>query len=250
MTGRELSSLFERRRYPRIYPTMRAELDAVRDGRKAIALEVWPHDALDRDYSELVRLARARGLQIVHQPERSRGGLPIVAVYALHAEQAWRIPALHALWRIVPPLGWGDSAEALEGFLLGYTEPQIAAWLEARQRERLGWRGTTIYLLLTPMQRSAIAEAGHRSLSREALATGLTALACDATRVIKRRMPSWIARRRLALARVAISDQAVARLFGRGPVRTTQLTPTHASVLDVALESSIQVYDRGRWRDR
>ena len=244
--------LFERRGRSRVYATMRAELDAVRDGRKAIAMELWPRDSIaeDRDYSRLVRLALARGLQLVHQPDRSRDGLPIVAVYALRTEQAWRIPALHALWRVVAATAaWGDAAEAVEGFLLGYSEPQIAAWLAERRRERLGWRGTTIYLVITPSQRERLATTGCRYLDPEMLAAGISAAACDATRVIKVPPPSWIARRKLALARVALADPAVSRILGPpAALRTARLGAGHATVLNRALESHIEILDRGGWR--
>ena len=250
MTRRDLASLFERRSHARLYPTMRAELDAVRDRRKAIAMELWPRDAIDGDpdHAELVRLARARGLQVVHQPDVSRSGVPIVAVYALYTEQSWRIPALHALWRVVPPIeGWSDGAEALEGHLLGYTRAQITAWLATRRHERLGWHGTTIYLLMTHAQRALLATTGNRYLHPDALASGITATWCDGTRVIKRRPPAWLAKDKLVLARIAIADAAFAR---RCTGSSTRLDARDAKLVNEALLSAIEFLGRRGWSSR
>jgi hypothetical protein len=236
--SRKFSTLFSPRSHARVYPTLRAELDAVRAGRKAIAMEIWPAgDSLadDPDHASLVRLARARGLEIVYQPDTGRSGVPIVAVYALRAAQAWRIPALHALWRAFPQGGepWSDGAEALEGHLLGYSRSQIAAWLAARRHERLGWRGVTIYLV-------------GRSL--EAVA-GTTAVWAAGTRVIKRRPPAWLAREGLQLARIAITERAFARTFpARGDVRTVRLAAKHAQLVRARI-SRIELLGRDGWRD-
>jgi hypothetical protein len=209
MPRRDLTTLFEPRRHAPVYRTIRAELDAVRDGRKAMAMELWPRDSIDDDpdHAELVQLAMARGLQVIHQAD-TRGGVPVIAVYALQPEHAWRIPALRALWQVFVAAegSWSDGAEALEGHLLGYTDAQIAAWLARKRHERLGWRGTTIYLLMTAAQKRILVATGNRQLPADALAHGMTAISCDGTRVIKQHPPAWVARAKLALARIAIAD--------------------------------------------
>ncbi|MCW5808713.1 MAG: hypothetical protein KIT31_40560, partial [Deltaproteobacteria bacterium] len=177
---KRLASLFRRRRRAAAYPSQRAELDAVRDGEKALSVEVWPRDAVldDPDYRRMLRLAWERGLQVVHQPDRGRGGVPIVAVYALLPENAWRIPAHRALWQTFPDAegAWSDGAEAVESALLGYTPAQAAAWLADLRHRRLGWRGATVYLV-------APAAAVASPLFGPALAAaGAVALWCDDTR--------------------------------------------------------------------
>jgi hypothetical protein len=229
-----LSSLFGRRRRAQPYPTMQAELDAVRDGAKALALEVWPRDGIldDPDYRRMLELAWARGLQIVQQPDQGRGGVPIVAVYALHPEQAWRIPAHRLLWQTYPDAAgaWSDGAEAVESALLGYSRAQTAAWLADLRHQRLGWRGTTVYIVAP-----AAALASRRL-------TG-TLLWCDDTREPVRTPPAWLARARLKLARAAVDDATFARLFPqpRRPVATRQIDEDCAKLLDGA---AIQVLGR------
>ena len=126
--------------------------------------------------------------------------------------------------------------------MLGYSPAQITAWLATKRHERLGWRGETIYLVMTRAQRQIIAAASHRSIAPEALTGGMTAV--WTRRVVKRRPPAWLARKRLALARIAIEPEYFATLFD--PPRdgmSTQLAPTMAAALDAALVSNIQFLD-------
>jgi len=252
--SRSISTLFERRKHARVYPTMRAELDAVRSGAKAMAVEVWPRDSIDEDpdHHALVRLAYARGLQVIHQADEGRAGVPIVAVYVLHPEDAWRVPAHRALWQVFPAAegSWSDGAEALEGYLLGYSDRQRAAWLAEKRHERCGWRGTTIYLLLTKAQRRILAATGNRYLHPDALAEGVTAVWCDGTRVVRKRAPAWVARDQLVLARVAIADATFRRVLGepRGPVTSMRLTVEHARPLNAGLESKVELLGVRGWR--
>ncbi|MEO8705692.1 MAG: hypothetical protein ABI867_37015 [Kofleriaceae bacterium] len=219
---RKISTLFEPRSRARLYPTVRAELDAVRDGHKPVAMEIWPREVIagDPDHAELVRLARARGLQITERNATTRSGVRITAVYALHPEEAWRIPALHALWHGFPAGGepWSDGAEALEGHLLGYTDAQIATWLDAKRHERFGWTGITTYLVAADFDKPA----------------GITAVWVDGTRVPRRRPPAWLAGAGLQLARIAIPERMFASVFpAQGSLRIAALTPKHAALLRV-----------------
>jgi hypothetical protein len=252
MPRRDLTTLFERRKHAPVYRTMRAELDAVRDGRKAMAMELWPRESIDddTDHAEMVQLAMDRGLQVIHQAD-TRAGVPVVAVYALHPEHAWRIAALRALWQVFVAAegAWSDGAEAYESHLLGYTDAQIAAWLARKRHERLGWRGTTIYLLMTHAQQRILAATGNRDLHPDALARGMTAVWCDGTRVIKQHPPAWVARDKLVIARFAIAEHAFTRLFeSRGAVVSAQLTNDHAAALNTALESKIEYLGARGWR--
>jgi hypothetical protein len=222
-----VKALFEPRRHRA--PTMRAELAAVRAGKKPIAMEAWPAGELDADHAAMLRLAR--GLEIIERRER---GLDLLYVLH-HAREAWRVEALHALWRTVPALGWSDGAEALESHLLGYTPAQIERWLADRRHERLGWRGTTIYALLPIALRRSIA---HHWFPHDRA----TLLWCDGTRVIKRRPP---VRRGMLLARTAIPDELAAELFpGRGWLRTCELD---VAELNPVLERIELLTSRG-WR--
>jgi hypothetical protein len=211
---------------------MQAELDAVRDGAKALAVEVWPRDGIldEPDYRRMVRLAWERGLSVVNAPDRGRTGIDIVAVYALRPEEAWRIPAHRTLWRTYVDAagGWSDGAEAVESALLGYTPAQTAAWLADLRHRRMGWRGATVYVVAP-----AAALAGPR-LSASAL--GGTVLWCDDTREVVRAPPAWLTRAKLALARAAVDTAVLERLFpkARGPVATRVLDERAAELLDDA----------------
>jgi hypothetical protein len=243
--ARELASLFEPRRHAALYPSLTAELDAVARGRKAIAMEAWPAGALDADHRAMHELARARGLEVVELRERGRAGTPAVLVFAFQPEHAWRIAALQALWSVYLDAegAWSDGAEALEGHLLGYTRAQIARHLAARRHERLGWRGATLYLMLDRAQRAVVVASRGRALP----AGALTLVTCDGTHVIRRRPPAWVARRALAIARIAIVAEAAGRLLPerhgwlrRGSIEASELTRL--------LEAPAEVLTARGWR--
>jgi hypothetical protein len=217
----KIESLFEPRRHPA--RSLRGELDAVRAGDKPIAMEAWPIGALDEDYDRFVALGRARGLEIVEREERA-----LHAVYAVTAREAWRIDALHALWQVVPARGWSDGAEALESHLLGYTPAQIERWLAERHRERLGWHGVTIHVVM--------ARALRRHTTPRWFPHGDATIAwCDGTLVPKRRRPVWVAKRRLSIVRAAIAGEHFYQLFGRrGRVRSCELDPAELNPMLVA----------------
>ena len=216
----KLESLFEPRKHTA--PTMRAELAAVRKGAKPIAMETWPAGHLDEDYDAFVSLARARGLDVVE-----RRHAKLLAVYALRPAEAWRIDALHALWDVAHH-GWSDTAEALESHLLGYTPAQIRRWLAEKHRERLGWRGVTIHLLLPRAVRRYI---GPRWFPH---GRG-TIVWCDGAHVRKRRLPAWVAKQKLVLARAAIPDDAFLRIFRRrGWLRAREVDPAELNPLLLA----------------
>ena len=220
----KLATLFEPRKHAA--PSMRAELAAVRAGKKPIAMEAWPAGELDEDYAELVALARARGLAIV---ERRHGKL--LVVYALRPAEAWRIDALHALWDVAHH-GWSDTAEALESTLLGYTPAQITRWLADKHRERLGWRGVTIHVLLPRALRRDTAP--HWFPHGRA-----TAVWCDGAHVPKRKPPAWVAKQKLVLARAAITSEHFVRLFPRrGWLRSRVVDPAE---LNEALVAEIEL---------
>lgn len=237
-----LSQLFEPRRHRSVYRSLSAELDAVRDGRKPIAMEVWPVGELDDEHAEFVALASTRGLSIVERRDVGRAGIPILAVYALRGDQTWRIDALHALWRTYTAANgaWSDGAEALESTLLGYTPAQIEGHLAAKRHERIGWRGATIYVLLGRADRRLILD------GRWFPHTRATAVWCDGTRIIKRKPPAWVARQGLAVARAAIVGEQFLRIFGRrGWLRSRVVDPAE---LNPMLESRIQILGVRGWR--
>jgi hypothetical protein len=237
------SSLFRARRAARPYPNMQAELDAVRDGAKALSMEVWPRDGIldEPDYRRMLRLAWDRNLCVVHAPERGRTGSDVVAVYAVRPEEAWRIPAHRTLWRTyVDAAGaWSDGAEAVESALLGYTPAQTAAWLTDLRHQRMGWRGATLYVV------APAAALARPRLSASAL--GGTVLWCDGTREPVRTPPAWLARAGLRLARAAVDIAVRDRLFprARGPIATRALDEPTAKLLD---GTAIEVLGRNGFR--
>lgn len=173
----QLTSLFERKHFARAYPTTARELDAVRDGEKALVYDAWPRDQLDNaDHAELVAGALARQLAIVH-----RGDADEIHVYALHAAQMWRVEAHQLLLR----QRWSDAAEAQQSELLGYRPEAIRAWMATQRHERLGWGQQTVFALVDDAQRAALARIGGRYLPPE-LVDGLALFCASGERVVRR----------------------------------------------------------------
>jgi len=268
MRSSDLSRLFEGRldedrgrRAP--YRTLAAELDAVRARRKAISMFplARPGDAPADDafLRALVRAAAARGLAVVVEPGEPAGlprGAGGVTAYALALEQAWRVPAIAALWRTALEAGpWSEAAERQLSHLLGYSERERRAWI-ARLRHRVAaWGARTVYTLLDRARLALVEQLGRRCLGPAPAIEGL-AFFVHARGHALRRDAARRAPRGLAIARVGLDEAAYARLLGgaarrpgaaRGVIAATAGARAAAAVA-AGLRSNVELLPAAGWR--
>lgn len=166
-----LSLLFEEKRYPQRddrnwdQEEISTRLESVADRRKAMEVLSITTDMIGSDlYLEL--LNRSSELNVLAAFQRSAAALTPDQGYLFFVskEELWRIPAYQALKRAFRDCDWSDGAEFLEGSLLGYSEAQMTAWIDAKRRARLGWSGLTCYLLMSVAQRSAVGRLANRCI--------------------------------------------------------------------------------------
>ncbi|HWU85641.1 MAG TPA: hypothetical protein VN253_00090 [Kofleriaceae bacterium] len=261
MRAFEPSRLFEARpgedrRRAAPYRTLAAELDAVRSRRKAMSM--FPFDRPgasaedDADLRALMNAASARGLAVIVHPDELFGLPRGMCAFVLPLDQAWRVPALLALWQTALEGGaWSDAAERQTSFLLGYGDRERRAWM-ARTRHRVAaWGARTIYTLLDGAGRRRIDELGRRCLGPAAAIEGMTffaharghALVPDAAR----RAPAGH-----AIARVGVEAAAYDALLGRArPVRgvVSAIAGRRAAAeIAAGLRSNVELLGARGWR--
>jgi len=214
------------------YRTVADELDAVAAGKKAIAMFplARPGDepADDAFLRRLARAAAARGLGVLIEPDdggdgaggASTPGLPPgvrgVTAYALGAGEAWRVPAIAALWKTALEDGpWSDAAERQLSYLLGYGERERRRWMARLRWQIATWGARTVYVLLDEGARARVEQLGRRCLGASAEIEGLRFFAHARGHALRRdaarRAPAG-----LVIARVGLAEAAYARLFGDG----------------------------------
>ncbi|HEY1817618.1 MAG TPA: hypothetical protein VGG74_35000 [Kofleriaceae bacterium] len=248
--------LFATSRPRAAYASPEAELDAVRSRAKGIARhQASRRDLATRWFADLSRAALDRGLSIAIVP-----GLPLeqlpdpIDVYVLHDDQAWRIPALRALWATALVDGrWTFAAEAQEGMLLGYSLDQRASWLADSRWRQSAFGTATMYTLLTSAQRKRTTELGKRCFGDAAEMAGMRLFVHgnDA-----RMLPSAAARvpAGTTLARAAIDHDLYIDLFDpahrkrRQAVWHATLSDEHARELNAAMRSNVQFLVGKSWR--
>ena len=253
--GFDPNALFGDVRRP-AYKTQDAELDAVKARDKGIAMySASRRDLATRWFTELVRAANDRGLTLAITP-----GVPSeqlsdpVRIYALHDDQAWRIPAHRALWATALVDGrWTFATEAQESMLLGYSLDQRASWLAESRWNQAAFGSATVYTLLTAAQRRRALELGKRCFGDVAETTGMQLFVHgDNARVLPsalRHVPSGC-----TLARAAIDHDLYLDLFDpkhrkrRRTVWQVALTAEHARELNAAMRSNVQFLVGKSWR--
>ena len=238
------------------HKTLDAELDAVKARDKGIAVFATSRrDLATRWFTELSRAALERGLTLAIVPGRPSDQLPDpIDVYALHDDQAWRIPARRALWATALVDGrWTFAAEAQDSVLLGYSLDQRAGWLADARWRQPAFGAATIYALLAAAQRRRTLELGKRCFGDVAETTGMHVLAHGAeSRVLPsaaHKVPSG-----MTLARAAIDQDLYFDLFDpahrkrRRGVWHATLTAEHARELNAAMRSNVQFLVGKSWR--
>jgi len=116
-----------------------AEIEAVADRRKPIAMFSGARSELD----DLVETAFEHELMTILQPSRVPADPDDADLFVLHPDQAWRVPALAALWDTTRGQ-WTDAAEDQQSLLLGYSAEERTAWLADRSWRHAGPRGISM----------------------------------------------------------------------------------------------------------
>jgi len=138
-------------------PDPEAEIAKVAAGDKAIAMFSGARAELD----ELVTLALESGVMTILQPSHVPVEPDDADLFVLHAEQAWRVPALAALWETTAGR-WSEAAEDQQSVLLDYTEEQRADWHAERAWREPATAGIAIYALLDAAEVAALDAVGRR----------------------------------------------------------------------------------------
>ena len=249
----DLAALFAEPRTRPAYATFAAELDAVKSRDKAIAYVAASRRELSsRWFRELAEAALDRGLTLAIVPGRASEQLPdAIAIYALHDDQAWRIPAHRALWATALVDGrWTFAAEAQEGVLLGYSLDHRARALADARWSRAAFDSPTVYALLDAARRRSTLDLGKRCFGD---VNGLQLFVHGESH---RLLPSVASRvpKGFTLARAAVDHDCYAAMFEpeqrkrRRAVWTVMLAGDHARALNSAMRSNVQFLVGKSWR--
>ena len=265
-----LAALFEPRpdadrRAAAPYRTVAAELDAVAAGDKPIAMYPLARPGDEPiDDAFLRRLARAaaeRGLAVLIDPDEGPAGAPGlppgtrgVTAYALGAGEAWRVPAIAALWRTALEDGpWSDAAERQLSYLLGYSERDRRRWIAQLRWQMAAWGARTVYALLDTDARVRVDRLGRRCLGSPPEIVGLQLFAHARGHALRRdaarRAPPG-----LAIARAGLTEAAYVRLFGDARRRATSgvlsaITDRRTSgALAAGVRSNVALLTAAGWR--
>jgi hypothetical protein len=249
----DLAALFAEPRARPAYATFAAELDAVKSRDKAIAhVAASRRELTSKWFRELAEAALDRGLTLAIVPGRASEQLPdAIAIYALHDDQAWRIPAHRALWATALVDGrWTFAAEAQESVLLGYSLDHRARALADARWSRAAFDSPTIYALLDAARRRSTLDLGKRCFGD---VDGLQLFVHGENH---RLLPSVASRvpKGFTLARAAVDHDCYASLFEpeqrkrQRAVWTVTLAEAHARALNTAMRSNVQFLVGKSWR--
>jgi hypothetical protein len=217
------TTLFEPHVAPAADPS--AEIEAVADRNKPIAMFSGARSELD----DLVDVAFEHELTTMMQPSRIPAAPDDVDLFVLHPDQAWRVPALAALWDTSRGR-WTDAAEDQQSLLLGYSADERTAWQAERSWRHAGPRGITIYAVLSAAQSRALDAVGRRCFPLG------TPVFFHPTRVIRRDALGLIPRGK-TLARAGLEVGLLRRTFAT-------ITP----VINAGLTSNVQLLSRAGWQ--
>jgi|HubBroStandDraft_6_1064221.scaffolds.fasta_scaffold25409_3 hypothetical protein len=246
----------ETRRARAPYPTVDGELDAVKTRAKAIAMfSASRRDLATRWFDDVARAALDRGLTLAIVPGQPMEQLPDpIRVYALHDDQAWRIPAHRALWATALVDGrWTFAAEAQEGVLLGYSLEQRASWLAESRWNDAAFGSKTLFTVLTTAQRRRAVELGKRCFGDAAETIGMQLFVHGDGHRLRPSAVNHVPRG-LTLARAAIDTELYIELFDPAHRRRKRtvwhvtLTAEHARELNGAMRSNVQFLVGKSWR--
>ena len=170
------SDLFKERDETPVFKNAIEEIRAVTKGKKAMAVYLLAggHEE-SKDVKNLRKFCTKEGVITVNVPQTSEGEFDEMHTYlfALKYEEMWRIKPYLVMMKIIEKYGWSSSIEALEGYLLGYSEEQISKWLSDIKDKSLSWNGLNIYLCMSADQWESTKCLGEKSFDKNLFPDGL-----------------------------------------------------------------------------
>jgi hypothetical protein len=252
-----LRALFEEAPRPFKFEDIHQELQAVRDGDKAMSVISWSRSELRSDeMQEIIAEALDYGLSVSTHLEpivHGKGTYQQLYVFFVKSGQDWRVPALIATRQILGDYRWTDGAEHLEGYLLGYSEADIAEWATHQRHTRAGWGALTIYLLMSEAETERVRYLGMRCLEPGSVGADLIAFSSRGDLAV-RSGAEGIIPKGTALLRAAVKRSFFARLFGPpsgwgdAEIISAPITKDIAELMNPALESNLQIFRDGGWQ--
>jgi hypothetical protein len=252
----DLAKLFAPPKPPKpLYPNLEAELDAIRDGKKAmsmlgVTLDMMFDPELESYFFYILELATERELVVVlHDDPLSpmqKGAAPHVLVTRI--DELWRIPALLAVWET------GDSrstaAELQQSLLLGFTPAQWKKW-ERWNHQRRPF-DTIVYALLTRAQRARVVAHGKRCLGGADDVEAIDFFVHANWRP-KPTAPRLVPRG-TTLARVSIEREGLQSLFGgfsrivKPQLVQARVAPKGGAAFNASIRNEVQFLSSRGWR--
>lgn len=255
----ELESLFE---MPLSEARFVDDMEALIRGQKplveteVLATSVVPVEGDDPDRSWIAGLlskAYEAGMLVTQIPKSiplPTGTVTMIRVLVCRREQAWRIPAFVAMADAFASAAWNDGAETLQSILLGYSEEDIASWLENRHHEQTKWGCPTLYGLLDNEQISRLSVLGMRSVYPDLLRTGIW-FDVRGGRVLRKDALALCEHK--TICRVAVDGRYLLRKLGDVAARRTEvfarveLSASDAAEFNGALRSKIECWTSTGW---
>jgi hypothetical protein len=209
----DVHQLFELVSKPRSYDSLDAELKAVASREKGMSAFVTASkvgDVLGDTLNDYLQRANVYGLVVASQ-RSTKDGLTYEHIVAMHPDQAWRLPAYLA---IVDALNyeWSDAAEYICSVVLGYSAESIDEWLSWNHSHRAGWRGSTIYLVMSSGAAVSIGELAGRGFPRNVDLASITAV-IPSERMALRKDAWQLVPEGSVMARIAVKEGVARRIF-------------------------------------
>lgn len=208
-----------------VEPDFEADVARVAARDKAIAMFSGSREELD----DLLTLALESGLMTIVQPSHVPVEPDDVDLFVLFADQAWRVPALAALWETTAGR-WSEAAEDQQSLLLDYSHEQRADWHAERAWREPAASGISIYALLDHSAVTNLDAVGRRIFA-------------DGTRVF---FHPHLVIRRDALDHVPDGKTLARAGLSRGVLVRSPGTVT--PIVNANLTSNVQLLTRAGWR--
>jgi hypothetical protein len=151
------------------------ELSLMLEGKKPLAVfddllfADGVDDEIEHDFAKYIdqgRFVRHEVQDLWPNAQTIRGRVALgtrLRLYALPDER-WRIDAYVLLGKATTGRPWNDSLETFVGLLLGYTEEEIAAWIEHFHTSHGSWGAVPAYLKVSSRDLEKLQRLGFRAL--------------------------------------------------------------------------------------
>jgi hypothetical protein len=155
------------------------------------------------------------------------------------------------LKRIAGSYHWSDGLEVLQSLLLGYTDDEIAEWLQRRHKRQVGDVGITVYLIMSDSQRANIRRLGDRCLDPSDVGTPMLLLYPNDTYIPKadlvNKMPDGMHISRMAIT-FPVLQLAFSNATTNGGLSTTELTESIAIAINRGIVDGLQFQYGDVWK--